>query len=1464
MLRFSKRALSLYVRTGCDRQFHFYLYDDQEREQVGMPPRQEARAQLGLIGRAGYDWQDEKVSEISEVFGEDRVHVSDETEGRYNRPQQTDLADIIFALEPYEFGVEVAYTADTESFREAVNFPEIEDCYGLDLEISDLVADVVQILPSRTQAENQLVEANEDFDYEIRPDGSVSMIEADDERLRLRVIDIKLASDPGAHYFAEVVYYSMALAAWLTETGLDDQFAVVGAPAVWPGSHEASNLSEAFQAWGEEDYVPSGGELARALEEDLETAPVDAFSARIRKIIQEDLYEALEEPWHEQSFHVGYKCRGCEFIGYPGWQDREGNETHDERHCWPTAERSGHLSRVVGLSEGMTSHLIDEGDIVDVEALSDADRENDVFLEHYGLRAKRTVYPSRAESLSDESSFSIPESGGDGLMPRWPDLKIFTFLDYDLSSAITACFALRAYWREPLPYNSHLDSRQRRWTGSQGFQERFLVEERSVEAERRALLRYLNALRGIMDWVREEDQRATREGRRDGDTQQSSYQIYLWDEAQNRHLERIISRHLGAILGDDNLHDLAWLFPPPELLDRPEEATRLSPITKVSSVVQNTVAVPVPFHYTLLDVVQEYRPDGFTPPTVHPLYQEPFSDLTPGERIHEYWEGIGDEDEKRDQLAETTINKVSALGMVVWRLENDLQDVLSRSAAPPLAPPPDRPDGLSPHGHLWHEFSKLDGALERLDAYSTYSMPPHEREARFKSAILTRRLEGLERARAIQNINRMVDRTLVANSELLVYELAEGSVDVNVREGDINYVLSPMGEPNFLDNHPYPRLVDRHQSDMYIDGESIRESRSTGVSVEGIDRVNGYIALSPGFKCEIRLLEQGGAIDFTEDVILDYAPKDYQSKKIRKTLRAIGCPPIAYQDERVLEALGVQDLDVQDAEITPVSRFLWEAPQVEQEGVERDADQLLDRLEEEGIGLNASQADAVSRALTHRITLLWGPPGTGKSWTLRAIVLAAVTDAIEEEGTVRIIVTAGTYTAVDNVLTDVAEQIEHFADNEEYNLSRLQSGLRPDPIEIMNNYENINCVQFGKWNAPNELISLKNRLGENEGIEIIFTTAHQMYNLAVARDDRAQERVDEMLREWFDVILIDEASQLETGLSTLVLSKISEGGQVILAGDDLQLPPIHNPEYPEGLENVVGSSYNFFRQHHNIEPTPLQVNYRSNETLVSFTRQAGYDESLRSFSPKLRLNYHTKIPVEEPEYWPDQLCWTSEWRNILDPGYPAISYIYTDNVSSQVNNFEADSVASLVKLLFHHHTSQLANERIPGENAVEPLSDQPYDPNTFWNRFIGVVTPHRAQMSKIIHRLQSVFPDHPGTEIRDAVDTVERFQGQQRDVMIASLGVGDPDLIEQEDEFLYSLNRFNVLSSRARAKLVVLAPQTLIDYLSDDSDVLQESRLIKTYTESFCKGGRPVELGFFDSNNQIQTKDGLLRRRVID
>lgn len=92
------------------------------------------------------------------------------------------------------------------------------------------------------------------------------------------------------------------------------------------------------------------------------------------------------------------------------------------------------------------------------------------------------------------------------------------------------------------------------------------------------------------------------------------------------------------------------------------------------------------------------------------------------------------------------------------------------------------------------------------------------------------------------------------------------------------------------------------------------------------------------------------------------------------------------------------------------------------------------------------------------------------------------------------------------------------------------------------------CVRFSRRNShPN-------------GVVIVSATPQQLYNLAVARTQASMlgpaQRVARMMQPWFDLVLIDEASQLDVAMSTLVVSKAADGAAFVLAGDDLQLAPI--------------------------------------------------------------------------------------------------------------------------------------------------------------------------------------------------------------------------------------------------------------------------------------------------------------------
>ena len=1464
MPSFKKKALSLYLRNGCQRQLRLNLYSDTERKANGMPERQQARAGLGLAGVMGYEWQDEKVSELEDVFGKTAVHINPVKNG--NRPGSLSLPNVLPLVQPYQFVVEGKYSAATKTFMDAIGMSALQDDTGSSLGVGEALPDLIQVLPPAiSPAAWEMI--GSDIEpvatmLAVQPNGDVVALGSTDERLRLRVIDIKLSAEPGAHYFAEVVYYSMTLAGWLIENNWDKQFVVVAAPAVWPGSYDASNIRLLHTRCQKEGRSPSPEELALALEEDIEVAPFDAFAPRLRRFFQEELPTILTTPWEQLPWHVSHVCKGCEFLGYP-WLDRDGKLTNSPLHCWPTAEAQRHLSRVTGLSKGGAKLL--STDVADVSILASLSSTDSAFERSPSLRAKRTVYPYRAQALEANLTGIIPDSGGDASMPRWPDLHIYIFLDYDLSSAITATFSIRASWREPLPYGSAetpQGAKWRAWDNSKltSFQEVFLVDRRDLGREQEELLKFLRTLRRIMKEVLDRDDEDVKNLRRtDGKKEvRSSYQIYLWDEGQRKQLTRVVGRHLPAILADPDLREIAWLFPPPELLTYAEEATYKSAFTFVANVVQNTIAVPVPHHYALLDVVQTYHPAAVKEVTVHPLYHEPFSDLIPAERIHEMWTRRGNYTNTQRTIEETTAKKLSALAFVVAQLEHDLKPLLARSAAPPLLRSQRRLMGVPARSLLWYEYTRLNQALGELDEHTLRSMPAHEREARFKSAHLLKRLEGEAKLQAYDTLQKSVQQPLDLPGELLIYQLSPQSYEFNVRPPALGYALAPRSDPAFLGKSAYPLL---DGTDIKISGRlsgSVADAGLTKVSVVAIDRVNGLIALKLWHTNCALDLERLGLANFQTGVMLDPVGEDYLSKKLKLTLQGIGHPASAGADAEAVRALGLPDSGPTTATpATPASEFLWQAPALAAQPVTRDVVGARVHMEACGEQLNDSQWAAWEAALTHRLTLIWGPPGTGKSQTLRAVISGAVWQAYQHKQPLRLLIASNNYTAIDNVLIGVDTLLAKILVGKPYRLFRLQSQYNNPPADLKK-HPDIEPIIVKTTQAPLNVQELQTILDTPVGVVVVAGPPQQLHNLAIATKNKSKkETADRTQRRWFDLLIIDEASQLGVAEATLVVSKAANNAAFVLAGDDKQLPPIQPATPPENLDHVVGSVYNYIRHHHQITPRPLQVNYRSCQTLVDFTKCAGYDPDLRAYHEDLRLTLLAPgPPSEQPVDWPSALYWTPSWAQLIDPQHPAVCFIYEDDVAGQSNPFEADAVAALIWLLYGRLDRQLTGERV-GNTFAAPTG-QSHDEKSFWERAVGVVTPHRAQMSKIVSRLQTIFAGHDPSAIWNAVDTVERFQGQQRDVIIASFGLGDAELIRSEDEFLYSLNRFNVMASRARAKLIVLLTRSLVDHLADDSDVLQQSRLLKNYAESFCQSPTQIMLGHRENGVDI-VKPGVLR-----
>ena len=929
----------------------------------------------------------------------------------------------------------------------------------------------------------------------------------------------------------------------------------------------------------------------------------------------------------------------------------------------------------------------------------------------------------------------------------------------------------------------------------------------------------------------------------------------MWDTVTYDHLVRVIGRHLASFIQQNRtLRRLAWLFPPDALVANPDISDRMSPVTVVRDVIRAVVAVPVPHYYSLLNVAREYHSSHTQAPhnlfQVPSLFEDPLSDQIPSERAHDIWSrasGPRPWNQQLRQLEWTVRVRVSAVESVAQRLGDDLRRQLNRTA-PRITDlrPPSLPRRMANDARLWFVFTRLNVALEELEVQKIHAMPPHEREARFESARLVARLTAPQTAQVLAQFG------LSPALHRHVYELAVGSAEVRAREGDFSFALSPVTRAGFL-GEKLGRVAGQLQLPLQAGQNEWTSMRWVAqVTVRAIDREQRRIVLDfePAWWPVLHALEASQVVDLSQDLMMDPVHVDFLVRRVEATLNAIGNPPVAIANTlpAVQQATG-QTRRPTPGQPSPAGELYWDASQMYQSRVSRVLAPVRQLLGQNDHDLNPSQWQAWDEALTHRLRLIWGPPGTGKSRTLRTIVLGALHEASQQRRPLRVLVTGPTYESIDNVLLDVHRVLAGTTSLGLPNahVTRLRSSTRPNDSRIPPDIDvaaSESDARFGQ---------LQDLLLQNQDLTLVAATSHQTHRLLTAMGSPATPA--------FDLIVMDEASQVDVASSTLQLAGVTTDGSVVIAGDPKQLPPIHRAIPPLELDYFVGPVFSYFQERFSLQPCVLETNYRSCRSFVELAYVADYPRSLLSYSPDLRLDYTTPVPTSAmlPPNWPQPLYWTPEWASLLHTDQRAVCFVYREGRSSQWNQFEADAIASLAWLLFGRLGDQLQNERDP-RGATVPISGQPYSPQEFWEKGVGIVTPHRAQQALIVSRLQNVFQGQGTQGIREAVDTVERFQGQQRDVMLATFALGDPDAISDEDEFLLSLNRFNVMASRARAKLIVVVSQEVVNHLSSNMEVLRGSALLKSFAETFCSQERPMRLGHM-RNGTPQAVDGTFRWR---
>ncbi len=274
----------------------------------------------------------------------------------------------------------------------------------------------------------------------------------------------------------------------------------------------------------------------------------------------------------------------------------------------------------------------------------------------------------------------------------------------------------------------------------------------------------------------------------------------------------------------------------------------------------------------------------------------------------------------------------------------------------------------------------------------------------------------------------------------------------------------------------------------------------------------------------------------------------------------------------------------------------------------------------------------------------------------------------------------------------------------------------------------------------------------------------------------------------FDLLVFDEASQVSLPAAVLAGAALRPDGQAILVGDPRQMPPILAHDWErERRPGLQASAFEAFRDK-GFPVVGLDRSFRLHRLHADFLRRHVYAEDQIPFHS---LQDHL-LPLARGA--------TGMIAAALDPQHPVVVIEHSEARSLKYNQTE---IAILTPLL-----AALEGMGLDGVDGV------------------GVVVPHRAQKAA----LQAAFPRLAEA---GAIDTVERFQGGERDAILVSATASDPDFVRAEAAFLLNPNRLNVGLSRSRRKLVVVASTTLFRLTPPDLETFERALLWKRLRHEF-------------------------------
>ena len=412
--------------------------------------------------------------------------------------------------------------------------------------------------------------------------------------------------------------------------------------------------------------------------------------------------------------------------------------------------------------------------------------------------------------------------------------------------------------------------------------------------------------------------------------------------------------------------------------------------------------------------------------------------------------------------------------------------------------------------------------------------------------------------------------------------------------------------------------------------------------------------------------------------------------------------------------------------------------------------------------LNDTQQHAVNVVLRAKdVAIVHGPPGTGKTTTL----VEAIYETLRRES--QVLVCAQSNMAVDWISEKLVDR--------GLNVLRIGNPVRVDDKMLSFTYER----RFEAHPDYPQLWSIRKAIRELRSQRKRTDNWHQKMDRLKSRATELEIRINaELFGEArviactlvgsanrlldgmkFGTLFIDEAAQ---ALEAACWIPIRRASRVILAGDHCQLPP--TVKCYEALKGGLGRTLMERIAEEKPEVvTLLRIQYRMHEDIMRFSSDWFYHNQMVA-APE--VEHRSILDLDLPMTWID----TSEYEGKEE---------FVGESFGRINKTEAE----LTLLSLQAYFEMIGKERILQERLD-----------------VGIISPYRAQVQYLRQQIRKKEWIKP-FRTRISVNTVDGFQGQERDIIIISL-------VRSNDEgqigFLRDLRRMNVAITRARMKVIIL------------------------------------------------------------